>query len=166
MIAGGTGSNSLNLEMPQLLPDRYEPGSPNVPAIAGLKATIETFGSNYEEMCQTIEEHYQKERELTELLETELQKIQGIHTYFPQDKEKRSGICSFTIEGYSSDDVGMLLDEDYHIAVRTGYQCVPLIHKYLKDEKYGGVIRVGIGRFTKQSELEILINAIEEIAEG
>ena len=41
-----------------------------------------------------------------------------------------------------------------------------LIHKYLKDEKYGGVIRVGIGRFTKQSELEILINAIEEIAEG
>jgi len=25
---------------------------------------------------------------------------------------------------------------------------------------------VGIGRFTKQSELEILINAIEEIAEG
>ena len=80
MIAGGTGSNSLNLEMPQLLPDRYEPGSPNVPAIAGVKAAIETFGSNYEEMCQTIEEHYQKERELTELLETELQKIQGVHT--------------------------------------------------------------------------------------
>ena len=43
VIAGGTGSNSLNLEMPQLLPDRYEPGSPNVPAIAGLKAAIETF---------------------------------------------------------------------------------------------------------------------------
>ena len=60
----------------------------------------------------------------------------------------------------------MLLDEDYHIAVRTGYQCAPLIHKYLKDEKYGGVVRVGIGRFTKKSELAALINAIKEIAEG
>ena len=47
VIAGGTGSNSLNLEMPQLLPDRYEPGSPNVPAIAGLKAAIEELGNHY-----------------------------------------------------------------------------------------------------------------------
>lgn len=166
VIAGGTGSNSLNLEMPQLLPDRYEPGSPNVPAIAGLKAAIETFGSNYEEMCQTIEEHYQKERELTELLETELQKIQGVHTYFPQDKEKRNGICSFTIEGYSSDDVGMLLDEDYHIAVRCGYHCAPLIHKYLKDEPYGGTVRVGIGQFNTKEDIRQLIHAVEEIARG
>lgn len=134
VIAGGTGSNSLNLEMPQLLPDRYEPGSPNVPAIAGLKAAIEELGNHYEEMKQSMETHYHGELELLEMLETELQKIQGIHTYFPQDKEKRSGICSFTIEGYSSDDVGMLLDEDYHIAVRCGYHCAPLIHKYLKDE--------------------------------
>lgn len=79
---------------------------------------------------------------------------------------KRTGIVSFSIEGYRADEVGMLLDEDYHIAVRTGYQCVPLIHKYLKDEKYGGVIRVGSDVLSKQSELEILINAIEEIAEG
>ena len=166
VIAGGTGSNSLNLEMPQFLPDRYEPGSPNIPAIAGLKAAIETFGNNYEEMCQTIEEHYQKEREPTELLETELQKIQGIHTYFPQDKEKRSGICSFTIEGYSSDDVGMLLDEDYHIAVRCGYHCAPLIHKYLKDEPYGGTVRVGIGQFNTKEDIRQLIHAVEEIARG
>lgn len=166
VIAGGTGSNSLNLEMPQLLPDRYEPGSPNVPAIAGLKAAIETFGSNYEEMRQTIEEHYQKERELAELLETELQKIQEVHTYFPQDKEKRSGICSFTIEGYFSDDIGMLLDEDYHIAVRCGYHCAPLIHKYLKDEAYGGTVRVGIGQFNTKEDIRQLIHAVEEIARG
>lgn len=166
VIAGGTGSNSLNLEMPQLLPDRYEPGSPNVPAIAGLKAAIEELGNHYEEMKQSMETHYHGELELLEMLETELQKIQGIHTYFPQDKEKRSGICSFTIEGYSSDDVGMLLDEDYHIAVRCGYHCAPLIHKYLKDEPYGGTVRVGIGQFNTKEDIRQLIHAVEEIARG
>ena len=74
--------------MPQLLPDRYEPGSPNVPAIAGLKAAIETFGSNYEEMRQTIEEHYQKERELAELLETELQKYKKSILIFHRIRKK------------------------------------------------------------------------------
>ena len=33
---GGTGSNSEHTEQPAALPDRYESGTPNTPAIAGL----------------------------------------------------------------------------------------------------------------------------------
>lgn len=40
----------------------------------------------------------------------------------------------------SSDDVGMILDKDFNIAVRTGYHCAPYIHKYLKDKDYNGKI--------------------------
>lgn len=166
VFAGGTGSNSLNLKMPQYFPDRYEPGSPNVPAIAGLKAAVEELGNNDNDRKQNMEKRHQRECELLEMLEEELSKIDGVHTYFPQDKERRSGICSFCMEGYQSDDVGMLLDEDYNIAVRCGYHCAPLIHKYLKDEPYGGTVRVGIGQFNTKEDIRQLIYAVEEIARG
>ena len=157
-LAGGTGSDSLNPDMPGQMPGVLEPGSPNIVAIAGLYASLE---DDYDREAELF-----RERKLAEYLTENLKKVDGVLMYLPQDETKRTGIVSFSIEGYRADEVGMLLDEDYHIAVRTGYQCAPLIHKYLKDERYGGVIRVGIGRFTKQSELETLVNAIEEIAEG
>src|SRR5699024_4038834 len=39
-IAGGTGSQSDSLEMPQNLPDKYESGTMNLPGIAGLHAAL------------------------------------------------------------------------------------------------------------------------------
>lgn len=157
-LAGGTGSDSLNPDMPGQMPGMLEPGSQNIVAIAGLHAALADGCDRKTELT--------RERELAEHLSRHLEEIDGVFIYFPKDKEKCTGIVSFSIDGYRADEVGMLLDEDYHIAVRTGYQCAPLIHKYLKDEKYGGVVRVGIGRFTKKSELAALINAIKEIAEG
>lgn len=157
-LAGGTGSDSLNLDMPGQMPGLLEPGSPNIVAVAGLHASLE-------DDCDREAEFF-RERKLAEYLTENLKKTDGVLLYLPEDETKRTGIVSFSIEGYRADEVGMLLDEDYHIAVRTGYQCAPLIHKYLRDEKYGGVVRAGIGRFTKQSELETFVNAIEEIAEG
>ncbi len=73
---------------------------------------------------------------------------------------------SFTIHGLKSDDVGMILDQDFDIAVRTGYHCAPYIHKYLKDEKSLGTIRVGVGRFTTNQDVDQLVAAIKEICQG
>ena len=49
-------------------------------------------------------------------------------------------------------EVGMILDQDYHVAVRTGYQCAPPIHKYLGSVSYLGVVRASVGRFTTKEE--------------
>ena len=35
LIQGGTGSDSANLNQPEILPDKYESGTPNLPGIAG-----------------------------------------------------------------------------------------------------------------------------------
>ena len=40
LIQGGTGSDSANLNQPEILPDKYESGTPNLPGIAGLNAGI------------------------------------------------------------------------------------------------------------------------------
>ncbi len=166
VYAGGTGSDSLNLNMPERAPGRYEPGSPNVSAIAGLHAALKELGTDGESMYRSVRGIRQKERFLFRGLEEELRRIPGVQMYFPVEKERRSGICSFNVEGYQASDVGMLLDEDYHIAVRCGYHCAPLIHKYLRDEEYGGTVRVSVGRFNTEEDVERLVKAVDEIARG
>lgn len=155
-IAGGTGSDSLNLHMPKEEPLRFEPASKNIVAIAGLHEALKTFNIN---------EYFKIEKELTKYIVHSLKTISGVELYAPSEENKHIGVISFNVEGYNAEDIGMILDEDYDIAVRTGYHCAPYIHKYLNDEKYLGTVRVGISRFTTKKDIDLLVNAIREVSE-
>lgn len=152
-LAGGTGSDSLNPEM--FLGDEpvLETGSPNLVAIAGLHAAVQTLHP---------EELLQREQELTAYLTTQLRTIPRVILYTPHN---HVGIVAFNLEGYQSADVGMILDEDYNIAVRTGYQCAPYIHDVLEDKEHLGIVRASIGRYTTKEEIDSLVKAVREIAE-
>lgn len=152
-IVGGTGSDSLNLNMPEGYPYKYESASPNIVAIAGLNAALNELD---------IENIYNHEKALTDYLVEQLAEIPEVTMYLPP-KDKHIGIVSFNIKGYRAEDVGMILDEDYDIAVRTGYHCAPFIHKWLKDEEFVGTVRVGVGRFTAKEEIDSLIRVIRDI---
>lgn len=154
-LAGGTGSDSLDTSMKQ---KGYEPGSPNISAIAGLYE-----GLNFIENTG-VEEILAKEHLLVEKLVEGLKEIEGITVYLPDD-EKRSGIVSFVVEGIRSDDFGSILDEDFHIAVRTGYHCAPWIHEYLGDIPNGGCVRVSVSYFTTEEEIDRFLDAVREILE-
>lgn len=152
-IVGGTGSDSLNLNMPKKSPERYESGSINIVAIAGLNAALDTLD---------VKKIYEHEVEVTEYLISELEKIEGVTLYSPE-RGNRIGIVSFNLDGYRAEDVGMILDEDFDIAVRTGYHCAPLIHKYLKDDIFLGTVRVGVSRFTSENEIVSFSNAVNDL---
>lgn len=158
-IAGGTGSDSLNLDMPKTGSIRYEAASPNVVAIAGLYAACMEIKDK-----DTRAGFREYERMLTRMLVEGLHTISGVKLYLPP-KEAHIGIAAFNIDGYQAGEAGMVLDEDYGIAVRTGYHCAPLIHEYLDDKEQLGVIRAGIGRYTTKEEVEKLIRAVSELAE-
>lgn len=158
-LAGGTGSDSLQVKMPQQLPQALEPGSPNITAIAGLYGALQF---RKEIGAEQLLAH---ERALTKQLLEGLRSIEDV-VIFGDYGEKQLGIVSFGIKGYRADEVGMLLEEDYNIAVRTGYHCAPLIHKYLQDEEYGGTVRVSVGWFNTEEDVRKLLEAVEEIAEG
>lgn len=165
-LAGGTGSRSLDLEMPAGVTG-LEPGSPNVAAIAGLRAAVSDIcgtmeGLVWEKPAVLLE----REQTLAEDLTDRLAELPGVQLYLPENRKRRAGIVAFNVEGYQAAEVGMILDQDYRIAVRTGYQCAPLIHKYLQTEEFLGVVRAGVGRFTTEAEVERLSDAVREIAEG
>lgn len=154
VISGGTGSDSLNLNMPLGNESRYEPSSTNIVAVAGLNTAL---------MCLNQPNLYLHEKELTRYLVERLSRIRNVKMYLPDNMDNHIGIVSLTVEGINSEDIGTILNEDYDIAVRTGYHCAPYIHKYLKDEGFLGTVRVGIGQFTKEEEIDSFVEALEEI---
>ena len=154
VLTGGTGSASLTLDMPEEAPGRYEASSTNVVAIAGLNASLKGLDLN---------EHRKTLRELTEYLLEALNSIPSVNLMGTFDTDKTLGIVSFVVEGYQSDEVGIILDDEYDIAVRTGYHCAPYIHDYLGDKPYHGTIRIGIGQFNTKEDIDALISAIKSL---
>lgn len=153
-ISGGTGSESLNLEMPSGKETRYESASCNIVAVAGLNAALKVIDPD---ACMA------HEKELGDYLIKKLSEIRSVKMYVPKDRESHVGIVSFAVDGYISEDVGMILDEDFDIAVRTGYHCAPFIHKYLKDENTLGTVRVGLGQFSVKEDIDKLAMGLKEI---
>ena len=164
-LAGGTGSQSLNLSMPTKSPHNLEIGSPNIPAIAGLYAAVQFLK---EQGMDCIRQH---KKEMSELLLEGLSSIEGVTVYVPKDREHHIGIVSFSVKDWMgeaclSEDIGRLLDLEYGIAVRTGYHCAPLVHKHLNDQQYGGTVRASVSWFTTKEEVERFLQAVGEIVEG
>lgn len=157
VLAGGTGSDSLNLDMPQNSSLKYEMASSNIVAIAGLNAAFDELD---------IKSIYEHEKGLTQYLIGAMKKISEIKLYLPKDEDKQVGIISFNLEGYSAQELGVILDEDFNIAVRTGYHCAPYIHKWLKDERELGTVRIGFGRYTTREEIQRLLLALDDIRIG
>lgn len=157
VITGGNGSDSLNLFMGDQFPTKYEAGSPNIQAIAGLNAALEWLN------VTGLEAIRNKEFALTEMLVKGLKGIYGIELYIPQSKDKHIGIVSFNLKDYNPNELGQVLDEDLNIAVRTGYHCAPLIHSFLNSESKGGTVRISLGYFNSENDVEYLIDSLKEL---
>lgn len=154
VLTGGTGSDSLNPQMPEESPNRYEAASENIVAVAGLNAALEWLKEN---------PHERKIQELTQYLISRMSENDKITVLSMQTVGKCYGIVSFVVEGYDSNDVGSILDDEFDIAVRTGYHCAPYIHDYLNDEAYAGTVRVGIGPFNTEQDIDDLVENLESL---
>ena len=152
-IFGGTGSDSLNLAMPSPANGGLEPGSPNLPAIAGLNAALQWID---EVGPAAIERH---ERTLVNALAERLNTLPPCKLYLPP-AEKRSSMIAFAMDGYRSDEVGEILDDEFGICVRTGYQCAPLVHDWLGTKPYGGIVRISFSYFNTQEDAASAYDAI------
>lgn len=153
-ITGGTGSDSLNLHMPDSSEGKFEAASSNIVSIAGLNVALKDLNQN---------EILKHEKELTKYLIDRLQEVKEVEICANYGFDQQVGIVSIISKKMNSEDIGTILDEDFDIAVRTGYHCAPLIHKYLKDEKYLGTIRIGLSQFNSTKDIDELIDALKEL---
>ena len=156
---GGTGSKSELLTMPDMMPDRYESGTLNVPGIAGLGAGV---GYILETGIDAIAE---KEKALTDQLFDGLSAIPNVRVLAPGTGYDRGTAISIAIDGTEPQEIGLLMDQAFDIAVRAGLHCAPDAHSTLGTIDDGGTIRISPGYGNTEDDIEKCIDAVSQLAE-
>lgn len=95
-------------------PNKFEAGTPSIGDAVGLEAALR-YLRQFDIQSVAAYEH-----SLLEHAYSELQKIEGVKTI--GRAAHRTGLVSFTLDGFSTEQVGRELDR-HGIAVRTGHHC-------------------------------------------
>jgi cysteine desulfurase family protein len=156
---GGTGSMSESLLQPEILPDKYESGTPNTPGIAGLVAGLNFIS---EIGIDNIRSH---EEELTSYFMEQLAEIEDIIVYGPRNINSHAPVVSINIKNRTSSEVSFILDSQFNIATRPGLHCAPMAHKTIGTNEQGAV-RFSFGYFNEKHEIDESIIALKSIVRG
>lgn len=149
---GGTGTRSLELIQPSEPPEYLESGTLSVHNILACEAGINFIKDKLDEITK-------KEILLISTLAENLRRLPEIEIYSPKNIE--SGVLAFNVTNTDSQAVSEFLDKNFGIALRGGFHCAPLIHKYLKTD-LSGALRASVSYFNNISEIDFLVFAIKE----
>jgi selenocysteine lyase/cysteine desulfurase len=175
---GGTGVDSIDPYQPEIYPYHLEAGTVALPGIAGLNAAQKWFASlgreqagdtdgtlSHTQACQAALNHiFDLERRHVDRLASAFRDIDGIKVYGPVGNRPRVATLSINVGDLPADQTGAMLDADYHVCVRTGLHCAPLVHEDEKTIGQNGAVRVSPGYFTDDDDIEQAITAVTEIA--
>ena len=157
---GGTGHRSELLFQPEERPHRYESGTPNVAGIVALDAAMDWFEqTGMPEITRVC-------LELTASLISGLEGIPGLTLIGPQAGPDRGWVVSFTVDGVDPIVFSEVLSTEFGISTRPGLHCAPSAHAHYGTLEKGGTVRLSVGFFTTQAEVEHCISAIREVCEG
>ena len=144
LLLGGTGSMSESVRQPDMLPDRYESGTVNLPGIAGLYAGVKFVRTHRAE----IEEY---ELALCDRLRARLREIPGVRILC-DDGQAHMAITSIVVPGHDGGALADALDAA-DIAVRAGLHCAPTVHAWLGTLQ-SGAIRFSPGLYNTAQEMD------------
>ena len=149
---GGTGSLSDAIVQPTFLPDRFESGTLNIPALNALMKGVEFIEENRVGIDF-------KKKELKRYFLEKSKEIDGIKVYTTHEE---NGVLSFTIENLSTSKITQVLSQKYNIMSRQGLHCSPLTHKKIGTYPKGAV-RFSFGYFNDLWQIDRAVEALKLI---
>jgi cysteine desulfurase / selenocysteine lyase len=156
LICGGTGSDSASELQPLLSPDRYEAGTQNAPALAGLLEAARFLSRT------GLGEVERREAALRDRLVGGLTGIPRLSLLGPGAGARSTPLLSLAAEGISPAEFALELGER-GIAARPGLHCAPAAHRALGTLGSGGTLRLSPGFFTTESEIDEAVAAMKEM---
>ena len=178
MQVGGTGVDSISRFQPDAYPHRLEAGTGSIPGIAGLNAAQKWFAdlgraqpgaasdADHAAACaHALARIASAEVSHIRRIQEALDAMDGVEVYGPRGNRPRVATLSFNIEGLPAPRVGEMLDADYHVCVRAGLHCAPLLHEDMGTARTLGAVRIAPGYFTEDEDLSHAIGAIAELAQ-
>ena len=127
-------------------PSKFEGGTLNMGAIAGLSAT--------EEFWLEHSEIYGVEEKLTEKIREELGKEENIELYFAEN-----GIISFNVRGVHAHDTAQVL-ADFGVMVRAGMMCA---EPFLTEKKIGAVVRASLAFYNTNIDVKYFLACLRRV---
>lgn len=127
-------------------PSKFEGGTLNMGAIAGLSAT--------EEFWLEHSEIYGVEAGLTEKIREELEKDENIELYFAEN-----GIISFNVKGVHAHDTAQVL-ADFGVMVRAGMMCA---EPFLTEKKIGAVVRASLAFYNTNIDAKYFLACLRRV---
>lgn len=176
LISGGTGSISHTEEIPDFMPDRFEAGTPNIPGIYGLNASLKflseiapgaVYGHDFNLTCLFIRSLLSSDA----FLGGKIRLITGFGIFdasaLRTPEFENSGVLSapvVSVDTLSADaaEVAFTLEEEYGIAVRVGLHCAPSAHKICNTFPRG-TVRFSFGYFNTEEEVLFAAEALAKI---
>ncbi|MHB8604433.1 MAG: aminotransferase class V-fold PLP-dependent enzyme [Thermoplasmatota archaeon] len=133
-----------------VLPWKYEAGTPNICEGVGLAAAIDYLTKLG---MANVQQH---ERELTRYAMKRLADVKGITIYGPP-AEKRGGVVSFTMEDIHAHDLASLIDEA-GVAIRAGHHCAQPLMQHLDIPS---AARASFYIYNEPHEVDVLAEVLE-----
>lgn len=155
---GGTGTQSDEDRQPESLPDKYEPGNLNVPAVIGLGEGIAFLEQ------QGLENVRRHAWQLTERMLAGFSEIRGVTVYGPRNPTEQLGVVSISVADFDPREVAAMLDSAHRVQVRAGIQCAPYMHRALGTTQRGGTVRFSTSVFSSEQDVDVAVAAVADIA--
>lgn len=159
LVSGGTGSVSDSEDIPLYLPDRFEPGTPNLPGIYGWEAALAYLES------VTVEAVAAHDHALSERFLIGLRDMPGVALIGPDTAEGRVGVFSLDFPGKDNAEITARLEEDFGILTRCGLHCAPSAHRTLGTFPRG-TVRLSPGWFNTEDDIGRALQAIKAVSAG
>jgi cysteine desulfurase / selenocysteine lyase len=138
-----------------VLPHKFEAGTPNVADAVGLAAAcdyLDAIGMD------RIRAH---ELELMKYAVDRMREVRGVTLYGPESLEQRSGVVSFTLEGVHPHDIATILDQN-GVCVRAGHHCAqPLMRRM----NVPATARASFYVYSARADVDALIKGVERVNE-
>jgi cysteine desulfurase/selenocysteine lyase len=107
------------------LPFKFEAGTPDTSGIIGLGAAIDYLEGI------GMAEVWMHEKQLTEYTLKRMQELKNVTIYGHSETSLSGGIVAFTVEGLSSHDIALFLD-NFGVAIRSGFHCAQPLHQVFR----------------------------------
>ena len=146
---GGTGSNSESIEQPDMLPDKYECGTPNSPGIAAL------FGGLTFIEKEGLGSIMARKRALRNRLIEGLVRLKGVTVYTGPEDPTVLPVVSANMAGVSPSEIGYECNQA-GICVRVGLHCSPLAHQTIGTFP-GGAVRMSPGYYNSEDDIDQVV---------
>lgn len=162
LLSGGTGSLSHTEDVPDFLPDRFEPGTLNLPGILGLRQGLLFLR---ETGLAAVRNH---EKALAQRFREGLRPLEDaglLRVLAGGTGVERVGVVSVQTLRRELSQAAFDLDDRFGIQTRVGLHCAPAAHKTLGSYPTGS-IRFSFGWYNTQEQIDLALSALAEVCHG